>query len=98
MVENEAHLGTAPHHLDRVRKLVMIDADVERKIVARQQFQRLDQLWPQHESGIGLVLDQAPDAAHSLQLGDACNLWLNRSAAFERKRDDRAKDPGIRRR
>ena len=35
---NEAHLGAAPHQLERAGELGMVDADVEGEIEARQGF------------------------------------------------------------
>ena len=68
MVEHEAHLRALPHHLDRVRQMMMEDADVEGEIMRRQQLQPVDEVGLDAEIGIALVLDQPADAAQGLVL------------------------------
>ena len=74
MVEHEADLRALPDHLDHVRQMVVEDADVEGEVVRREQLEPGDEVGPDAEIGIGLVLDQPADAAQQLvlaQLGRA---------------------------
>ena len=76
MIEHEAHLGALLHHLDRIRQVMVEDADVEDEIMRRQQLQRLDEIGLDAEIRIGLVLDQAAHAAQS-----SCSAASDRARA-----------------
>ena len=85
MVEHEAHLRALADHLDRIRHLMVEDADVESEVVGGEQLEPVDEIGADAEIGIGLGLDQPPDAAQDLVLAQLIELAGDRLAALERQ-------------
>ena len=88
VIEHEAHLGAAAHHLDHIGQMMMEDADVEADIVRRQELQPGDEIGPYAELRIGLVLDEPPDSAKNLVLAQLIKLGFDGVAALEWQRGD----------
>ena len=95
VIEDEGNLRTLAHHLERVRRLGMENAGVERQIVFRQQPQRFEKAGLQHELRIGLILDQAAHAARCLEFCDARDFRLDRGSALERQADNGAEHASV---
>src|ERR1035437_5792090 len=76
MVEHEVGRRATTDQLDRVGEMAIVDIDVEREPVFRQQFDAPYEAWLQAEGGVGLVLDDTPDSlderAKRLELREKC--------------------------
>ncbi len=74
----------------------MEDADVEHQVIRGKQLQPLDELRPDAEVGVGLVLDQPPDAAQNFVLPELVEFTFDGLAAFERQRGHHASEARVR--
>src|SRR5262249_18308389 len=93
MVEHEAHLGTLAYHPNRIRHLMVQDADVESEGMPREELEAVDEIGANAEIWIGLVLDQTPDGAQDLVLTQTVEIGFDRLAALKRKCRHHAGEP-----
>ena len=75
--------GRPLHHLDDVRQVVVEDADVEGQVARGEEGEALEEVRPQAEVGVGLVLDQPPDRPELRQLAEPVEILGHRGAFLQ---------------
>ena len=66
--------------------MMVEDADIERDVVRREQFQPRDEIGPDAEVRVRLVLDQPAHRAKDLVVAKLLQIARDRRALFERQR------------